>query len=199
MKNSTLGQQLLYPLLKKIFDIREGELHRTLWMFVYLFLLICALMIAKPVSTALFLARFSARHLPDAYMLTAVLAATLSWYYSSLLKTRSLESLMRATLVSAICCLMLFWVFIYFQIAPGIVLYVFFIWASLITLICASQFWLAAGLFFNIREAKRLFGPMGSGAIAGGIAGGYLTRFLAPVIGGLSVQHHCVGRDQRQG
>lgn len=182
-KSSMHRPHLLSPLLKKIFDIREGELHRTVWMFAYLFLLICALMIAKPVSTALFLARFSARHLPEVYMMTAVLAATLSWSYSSLLKTRSLESLMRNTLVSALGCLILFWAFIYFLILPGLVLYLFFIWSSLIALICASQFWLAAGLFFNIREAKRLFGPIGSGAIAGGIAGGYLTRFLAPVVG----------------
>ncbi|HCY88320.1 MAG TPA: hypothetical protein DHV36_24500, partial [Desulfobacteraceae bacterium] len=34
-----------------------------------------------------------------------------------------------------------------------------------------------------VREAKRLFGPIGSGAILGGIAGGYATNFLAPAIG----------------
>nr|WP_319492245.1 hypothetical protein [uncultured Desulfobacter sp.] len=183
MKHNIFGQYLIYPLFKKTFDIREGELHRTVWMFAYLFLLICALSIAKPVSTALFLAKFSARHLPEAYMMTAVLAATLSWYYSFLLKNRVLKGLMRTTLISAICCLVIFWAFIYFKIVPGMVLYLFFIWSSLITLICASQFWLAAGLFFNIREAKRLFGAIGSGAIAGGIAGGYLTRFMAPVVG----------------
>ncbi len=183
MKNNALGHRLFFPVLNKFFDIREGELARTLWMFLYLLLLITALMIAKPVSTALFLSQFSARHLPVAYMLTALLAGTLSWYYSTLLKTRALDSLMRLTLVSAIGCLAVFWCFIYFQLVRGPVLYAFFIWCSLITLICASQFWLAAGLFFNVREAKRLFGPIGSGAIAGGIAGGYLTRLLAPVMG----------------
>ncbi|MBU2630026.1 MAG: hypothetical protein KKE61_15520, partial [Proteobacteria bacterium] len=58
--------------------------------------------------------------------------------------------------------------------------YLFFVWVGLFALICASQFWLSAGLFFNVREAKRLFGPIGSGAILGGIIGGYITKLLAP-------------------
>lgn len=40
-----------------------------------------------------------------------------------------------------------------------------------------------ANVIFNAREAKRLFGFIGSGAIAGGIFGGYLTKILAPVLG----------------
>lgn len=152
-------------------------------MFCYLLLLITAMMMVKPVSTALFLAEFSAQHLPFVYILTAVLAALLSTLYSTLLRTHSLEKLMRITLGSAICLLLAFRGFIHIEWARGVTLYMFLVWAGLITLVCASQFWLAAGLFFNVREAKRLFGPIGSGAIIGGITGGYLTKFFAPVIG----------------
>ena len=176
---------MIFTMLKRVFDIREGEFKRTAWMFLYLLLLITALMIVKPVSTALFLDQFGARHLPLAYMLTAVLAATISFYYSSLLKTKALAPLMRSTLIITSALLGLFWVFIYFQLIKGTVLYLFFVWCSLATLICASQFWLAAGFFFNVREAKRLFGPVGSGAIIGGIAGGYMTRILVPVVGSI--------------
>ncbi len=61
-------------------------------MFCYLLLLITAMMMVKPVSTALFLAEFSAQHLPFVYILTAVLAALLSTLYSTLLRTHSLEN-----------------------------------------------------------------------------------------------------------
>ncbi|MDX1409590.1 MAG: hypothetical protein R3330_15690, partial [Saprospiraceae bacterium] len=40
-----------------------------------------------------------------------------------------------------------------------------------------------ANVVFNAREAKRLFGFIGAGAIAGGIFGGYLTTLLAEPLG----------------
>nr|WP_262496369.1 hypothetical protein [Nonlabens ulvanivorans] len=40
-----------------------------------------------------------------------------------------------------------------------------------------------ANVIFNIREAKRLFGFIGAGGIAGGIAGGYVTSILVPFTG----------------
>ncbi|MCF8090883.1 MAG: hypothetical protein K9K40_00300 [Desulfotignum sp.] len=186
MIRSTKHGGLQYPFLtlfQKLFDVREGEVHRTVGMFVYLLLLVAALMMIKPVSTALFLTQFGARHLPFAYILTALFAATLAYGYSVMLKKTVLETLMKSTLSSAIFLLLVFWVFIHNQWFQGMILYLFFVWAGLTALICVSQFWLAAGHFFNMREAKRLFGPIGSGAIIGGIAGGYVTRLLAPVLG----------------
>lgn len=65
----------------------------------------------------------------------------------------------------------------------GVVLYFFYIWVAIYAVLSASQFWVLANLVFSIREAKRLFGFIGSGAILGGIIGGYLTSILAPLIG----------------
>jgi AAA family ATP:ADP antiporter len=62
-------------------------------------------------------------------------------------------------------------------------LYFFYVWVAIYALLSASQFWVMANLVFNIREAKRLFGFIGSGAILGGIFGGYLTSILTPYIG----------------
>ncbi len=173
-------QQLCFDFMARFFDIREGEIHRSLMLFTYLLLFITALMIVKPVSNALFLNQFGARQLPFAYILTAFFAATFSSLYSMLIKKMPLDRLMRQTLLSAIVLLIIFWTFIRFQWLKGLSLYLFFVWVGLFALICASQFWVAAGMFFNVREAKRLFGPIGSGAILGGIMGGYITKFLAP-------------------
>ncbi|MBU0971948.1 MAG: hypothetical protein KKC20_14930 [Proteobacteria bacterium] len=166
-------------LMTRLFDIREGEVARSLWMFLYLLLFITALMIVKPVSNALFLNQFGARQLPFAYMLTAFSAASLLMIYSTLLKRIPLDRLMKTTLVSAIFLLVILWVFIHFNWVKDVFLYLFFVGVGLFALVCASQFWLAAGIFFNVREAKRLFGPIGSGAIIGGIGGGYITKILA--------------------
>lgn len=187
LKKNLKWQQSAFSFITRFFDIREGEIQRSVWMFVYLLLFITALMIVKPVSNALFLNQFGARQLPFAYILTAFFAATFSSLYSAFLKKNPLDKLMKATLFSAIALLILFWVFIHFQWLRGFFLYLFFVWVGLFALICASQFWLSAGVFFNVREAKRLFGLIGSGAIIGGITGGYITKLLAPSLGSINL------------
>src|SRR5690606_17848592 len=70
-----------------------------------------------------------------------------------------------------------------FNLVGGWILYVFYIWTAIFAVLTASQFWILANIVFNVREAKRLFGYIGAGAIAGGIFGGYLTTLLAEPIG----------------
>jgi ATP/ADP translocase len=59
--------------------------------------------------------------------------------------------------------------------------------------ISGTQFWLLANEIYNAREAKRLFGLIGAGAISGGIFGGYLTSFLAPRLSTENMIFFCVG------
>lgn len=65
--------------------------------------------------------------------------------------------------------------------------YLFYIGVALFGLITTSQFWLLANLLFTSLEAKRLFGFIGAGAIAGGISGGYLTTGLTHFMDGKNV------------
>ena len=99
-------------MLKNLLGIREGEFRRCLGMFSSLLLLIAAMMIVKPVSTALFLSQFTARHLPFAYILTALLATALFAGYSAWLKRYPLVVIMRVSMGASICLLILFWGFI---------------------------------------------------------------------------------------
>ncbi|MEQ9298435.1 MAG: Npt1/Npt2 family nucleotide transporter [Cyclobacteriaceae bacterium] len=62
-------------------------------------------------------------------------------------------------------------------------LYIFYVEVALFAVLSASQFWILVNVVLNLREAKRLFGLIGSGAIAGGIFGGYLTSLAAPIFG----------------
>ena len=49
---------LINELVFKLFDFREGEERRVFLMWLYIFLVITALMIIKPVVNALFLSTF---------------------------------------------------------------------------------------------------------------------------------------------
>nr|WP_256366171.1 MFS transporter [Lewinella sp. W8] len=65
---------------------------------------------------------------------------------------------------------------------PGVAI-TLYLWVGIFGVLAASQFWTMANFVFDVRQAKRLFGLVGAGAIAGGITGGYLTTLLARPIG----------------
>lgn len=169
--------------LRDAFEIRRGETVRVLLMQLYIFLVIGSLLIVKPVSNSLFLSEFGAEQLPNAFILVAVFASLVFTLYSRLLKRIPLIRLTEITLQISIASLAVFWAFFYFNFLKAGALYVFYVWVAIFAVISTSQFWILANLLFNPREAKRLFGFIGAGAIAGGIFGGYLTNFLAPFLG----------------
>ena len=167
----------------KLFNIRPGEERRALLMFAYIFLVISALMVIKPVSQAEFLATFGARQLPFVFILVAIFAAGVSTVYGRLLGTTSFLIVIRRTLISFTILLTTVFLSLSVHFIEPFVLYVFFVSVSIFAVLAASQFWILANIVFNPREAKRLFGFIGSGAIAGGILGGYLTKLLVPLLG----------------
>lgn len=174
-------------LLRHAMDIRQGEGGRVALMFGYIFLVISALMIVKPVASAMFLSTFGATRLPMAFIVVAVFAVSVSSLYAHWLRRLDFFRLVIRTLQTCIACMAIFWLAMFASEVRGPTVFVFYIWVALAGLILVSQFWLLANSIFNPREAKRLFGVVGAGAIAGGIAGGYTTNLLAGWLGGANL------------
>jgi len=170
-------------LLEKLFDIRPGEISRTLLMQLTIFLIITSLLIIKPTVNGLFVSRFGAEGLPYAYILVAFLAVAVSTIYSRLMSRSSLRNMIIGTFVLNVIVLAGFGLLLNQAELPSWELYLIYIWVSIFGVFSASQFWILANVLFNVREAKRLFGFIGAGAIIGGILGGYATKLLAPRIG----------------
>jgi AAA family ATP:ADP antiporter len=148
-----------------------------------IFLIIGVLLITKPAGSGLFLSRFGSDALPYMFIVTAVVAAIISTAYSQALK---FFSILRVNLWSLGICLTLLAVFaaiIPEAAARDVVAVGLYLWVALFGVLAASQFWMMASLVFDVRQAKRLFGPIGAGAIAGGIAGGYLATIIAGSLG----------------
>ncbi len=185
--------ELLKDFYQNLFDIREGEGLRATLMFAYIFLVISSLMIAKPVSNSLFLTTFGASRLPYVFIIMAIFAAAVSAYIGKLLRAFHLFRVILKTIYASLASLLAFWVLIQIKQAESIALFAFYVWVAIFALISASQFWILANSIFNLREAKRLFGFIGSGAISGGIFGGYFTNILAPVIGSEHLLLICAG------
>lgn len=174
---------MLKSIIKNAFDLREGEFRVSFWMLAYIFLIIAVLLIIKPTVNALFLSELGVEQLPQAFLLVAVTAILSSYFYTKALQRFSLNTIIEVTLYSSIALLLALGILLRLELVSGYLLYFFYVWVSLYAVLSASQFWVLANLVYNLREAKRLFGFIGSGAIMGGIFGGYLTSILTPFIG----------------
>ncbi|HEY9115930.1 MAG TPA: Npt1/Npt2 family nucleotide transporter, partial [Bacteroidales bacterium] len=180
--NETVSNAVKY-LLAKAFDLREGEYKRAFLMQLNIFLIISTLLIVKPTVNGLFISQFGVESLPLAFVVVALFATVLSIFYSRKLIKIPLHSLIGKTLGISVITLIIFGILLLLNILVSWVIYLFYIWVALFAVLSASQFWILANMVFNSREAKRFFGFIGAGAIAGGIFGGYLTSILAPTLG----------------
>ncbi len=178
-----LTREVIEQFSRKTFDIRRGEGKRAFLMWTNIFLIISSLLIIKPVCFSLFLLKFGVSQLPYVFILVAIFAAAVASYYSRLVKKVNFETVVEKSLQFSIASLLFFRFLFYFEALEPIAFYLFYIWTAIFAVLITSQFWSLANLLFNAREAKRLFGFIGSGAIAGGIFGGYFTNLLAPVLG----------------
>ena len=167
--------------LKLFFRLNDEEISKTLLLQLNVFLLIAVLLMVKPSINSLFLSELTADALPLGYVLTAMMAIVGAYFYNKILEKYALNRIIEGTIASSMVCLVLFGLAFHFDLASGWLLYIPYIWVAIFGLLTASQFWILANLVYNIREAKRVFGFIGAGAIAGGIFGGYLTSFLAKI------------------
>ena len=176
----------LKTFFKETFDIRDNEVQIALLMQLYVFLLITVLLIVKPTINALFLSQLGADNLPFGYILVAVTAVISSYYYNKAVKKFSLRKVAILTLIGFSLSFLALSVFLYYNFIPDFILYLYYIGVALFAVLTTSQFWILANMVFNAREAKRLFGFIGAGAIAGGIFGGYLTTVVVSAFNNMS-------------
>lgn len=170
-----------WRILRGGFDVREGEYRRTLFMGLYFLFIMFANNILKPVSAGLFLNKFSESKLPYLYMLIAAVGGVLAYVYTKVVVKTSLRTAVTVATVGSVACLFAFWLLI--DRGSSSLLYVFSIFVSLVGIVFVSQGWLIAANIFDSREAKRLYGLLGLGAILGAALGGSFTAFTARQLG----------------
>jgi AAA family ATP:ADP antiporter len=170
----------LKRLWRDFFDIREGELARTALMSLYLMCVLFAYYIVKVVSRAMFVANFNPDKLPWLYILIAAFGGMFAYGYTRLAIRTSLGTAVNAAIGFFIGTLVLLWWILGFKV--DWTLYVFNVYTSLIGIVLVSQGWLVAANVFNPREAKRLYGILGLGAVLGAAFGGTFAAIVAQYV-----------------
>ena len=174
---------LLKNILNKTFGLRDGEIYISFLMQLYIFLVITVLLIVKPTVNALFVNQLGADSLPYGYLLVALVAVFTSIFYNKAVRAFSLLKVTIGSLVIFSLAFIALSIVLHYNILEKGLLYFYYLSISLFAVIATSQFWILANMVFNAREAKRLFGFIGAGAIAGGVFGGYLTSIIVSSYG----------------
>ena len=168
--------------INRLFNLRPGDFSRGLPLFGYSFLIISSYVMAQVARDALFLNRFTPQQLPYVDITTAVVVSVIVAFYIRLDRRAGLRNLLAGCLLFYTANVIALWSAVHYYKYPWMypVLYV---WVGIFGVLAPAQVWTLANFVWTTREAKRLFGLLGSGAIVGGIFGGFFSNWMAPNFG----------------
>jgi AAA family ATP:ADP antiporter len=160
--------------IERLLHLRAGDFRRGFPLFLYYLLIIGSSQVGQIARDALILDRFSALQLPYLDIAVSLLIGLVIALYIRLAQNTNLGNL----LIGSLCLYVvaaggLWWALHYYQ-RPWVYL-VLYLWVGIFGALAPAQVWTLANFVWTTREAKRLFGILGSGGIVGGIFAGFLS------------------------
>jgi ATP:ADP antiporter, AAA family len=169
--------------IERALNIHPGDLGRGTLLCSCLFLVMTTYKIGGVAGAALFLSRFQAMQLAYADIASAVVVAlVVAGYVVVSRRVHLLGLLLGSTLFFASNCA-LFWVLAHYRFHLSFLFPVFYVWVKIFGVLVPTQIWTLANYVLTTREAKRVFGMVGGGAIAGWIFSGYFSKTVAKNFG----------------
>jgi len=168
--------------VERALNIQHGDLGRGVLPSACLFLIISSYVIGRVARDALFLARFQAVQLPYADIASALFVGFVVAGYIQLRRRLSLRALLVGSQLFFASNCALFWIFARYY-HPIWLFPSFYVWVSVFGVLAPTQVWTLANHTLTTREAKRVFGLVGGGAIAGWIFAGYISKTLVRAFG----------------
>ena len=140
------------------------------------FLMMTAYYLIKPVRCSLVITSLGSDCLPYLYILSAVVLGGLVAGYARLSRRIAPQRLMQGILGVLVVQLLMFrWLL---PLPYAWISGLFYLWVSMFSVVIVTQFWMVVNDLFSGDEAKQMFGFIGAGGIAGGMAGGALTSLV---------------------
>lgn len=169
-------------LIKKLVNVKPGELRALLWSFAYFFFLLSTYYMLLPLRDAMGI-EGGTRDLP--WLFAATLAATL---ITAPLQAAVAARLPRARFVPVIYLflvanMLVFWLLMRAGVSPVGVARAFFVWITVFSVFTVSIFWTFQADLYSSEQSKRLFGFIGAGGSLGSIVGPLITEKLVEPIG----------------
>ncbi len=172
---------MMRRLLRPFVDLRDTEARTAVLMFAYSFLAMTAYNIIQPITRSKFISDLGAANIPYIQFVSGLLIGLIMQGYvkgTSLLPRRWVIPMAQAALVAL---LVVFWLL--FQTGQQWVSAAFYLLGLIFALLLISQFWTLANAIYDPRQAKRIFGFIGGGAVLGGMTGAGITALIAETVG----------------
>jgi ATP:ADP antiporter, AAA family len=160
--------------LEKALNLRRHEFVPASILFGYLFLSLAMYIMGTSVGTALFLNEYP-NNLPHVIVCTALVVAAFTSVYIRLSNRVRLELLIIGSLIFFAVSFTLFWWMTLFHMRS--VYWLIYIWVAMAGAMAPSMGWTLANLVLTTREARRVFGFIGAGAVLGAPTSGFFTAF----------------------
>ncbi len=172
--------------IERVLNIHPGDLGRGTLLSSCLFLVITTYKIGGVAGPALFLSRFQARQLAYADISSSLLVILVVAGYVRVARRVPFQGLLLgSTLFFAGNCV-LFWGLIHYLHLAWL-FPVFYVWVKIFGVLVPTQIWTLANYVLTTREAKRVFGMVGGGGIAGWIFSGFFSKTIAKRFGAESL------------
>ncbi len=171
----------IHKLLSRFVDIKPEEVHISVLLFFFFFLITAPHTIIKALRYADLLDNIGFQvGLPRAYFFTAIVSGIVVFLHSKIQFKVSLQVLITTSLVF-FAVTGLFFLFFMGSLYTTSISYMYWIWGSILVVVLMTHFGLTINKIFNIQETKRLIGFCGSGGILGGTVGGLVGYLLINV------------------
>ena len=150
----------------------NDELKTSLECAFLLFCVTCPLILLKSTRDALYLSGFSTRSLPYLMGVNTVITAIVAAGYLRLYKILSLRGSIAISFLVYLVGTLFFWQWTSSQLKSATL--PLYIWAGIFGTLAPVQAWSVVSSRLLVRQARRSLGFIGSGAIVGGIVGGFV-------------------------
>jgi AAA family ATP:ADP antiporter len=161
--------------LEKTLNVRRSELAPASLLSLYLFLIIGCYIMGQAIGKAMFLKAYPTG-LPVAMMGTSLVVGLFATTYIRLSHRTRVEWMMIGSLLFFALCFAGSWWLTHY---PGRLVYGFiYAWVFLTGAMGPTMGWTIANYVLTTREARRVFGFIGAGAVLGGTCAGFLTASL---------------------
>jgi AAA family ATP:ADP antiporter len=169
--------------IERALNIQPGDLGRGTLLSGCLFLVISTYKIGGVAGAALFLSRFQARQLAYADISSTLLVTLVVAGYVIIARRVPLLSLLVGSMLFFASNCAMFWFLAHYYSGLPLLFPAFYVWVKIFGVLGATQIWTLANYVLTTREAKRVFGMVGGGAIAGSIFAGFFSKIAVKTFG----------------
>ena len=171
-----------FPLLRTMLGVEQGEVRSVSLMVAHSFFIGGTTVFFETAASATFLARFDARLLPWVYVAAAVTSLGAGLAYARLQHRTSFAALMRGTLGVVLLLALGLRLGFATSHAPwlafaGLVAY------RLVSSLTDLEYWAVASRLYDVGQAKRLFGLVGTGEVTARLLGSIAVPLVVRSIG----------------